>query len=527
MSGWLVSALNTCLGTRTGVAVGLFAICAAMTGVVVEPAAAQTKSPLPTAQPGEVDTVDDRPPLPPTEPKRPPVAAKYRIPNQDRAIFVGRTDGKTGQRTGGIEDDKPLASEKQNPDEYSAWTEVVLHAHQFAASDLERYAVHDLTADDLTYSIRRHLRLDLVRFDGKLAKARRVQATKALQAANLTELYEGWLVPVDESPANPLCVVFTEWPEGLPKPPEIPAGQPAGEMAAVDRWVSFAGYSFKLMAYPGSEAADTKALSVGWLKAPLLVGRSVTPLPSPPPELTSIPVRKDLRVFKLIRDDAPIARNALHWEENVAWNRLVLHARKFSEEELESAARRDLTFADLFQDLRSDYRLDLVYLEGRLIRLKKGEPSSRLAEAGVPAWYEGWLVPKGEPRGNPVCVILTDLPPGLEPQPLMSRWASFAGYSFKLLHYESGEHRTDDPSKNKWKKAPLLIGRSVTLHEEPVEPTIWSWFVPAIVGGLAVVVGSALTLSWWFRREDRQARAEIDAVRQRNPFGEGAAEFNP
>ena len=82
--------------------------------------------------------VDDRPPLPPTEPKRPTPAAEVPHPEPGPGD-LRRHHGQVRRRaTGGIEDDKPLASEKQNPDEYNAWTEVVLHARQFPAAELEQ-----------------------------------------------------------------------------------------------------------------------------------------------------------------------------------------------------------------------------------------------------------------------------------------------------------------------------------------------------------------------------------------------------
>ena len=78
-------------------------------------------------------------------------------------------------------------------------------------------------------------------------------------------------------------------------------------------------------------------------------------------------------------------------------------------------ARTDLTFSDLFKDARRDYKLDLVKFEGRLIQLKKMEPSQKLRDAGIETAYEGWLVPKDEPSGNPICVVFTDPLEGVEP----------------------------------------------------------------------------------------------------------------
>ena len=70
-----------------------------------------------------------------------------------------------------------------------------------------------------------------------------------------------------------------------------------------------------------------------------------------------------------------------------------------------------------------------------------------------------------------------------------------------------------------WKKAPLLIGRAVVVRGGDDGPGTWAGtFFPALAGGLLAVMGTGLALSWWFRRGDRRAHGEIEAVRHQNPF---------
>src|SRR5258708_5728126 len=85
---------------RIGVAFGLLAGCL-------------TAAASPPAEPVGGDKVDDRLPIPPENSKQTVDAARFRI-DKDKAIFTGLKDAKTGVVKGGIEDDRPLASEKQN-----------------------------------------------------------------------------------------------------------------------------------------------------------------------------------------------------------------------------------------------------------------------------------------------------------------------------------------------------------------------------------------------------------------------------
>ena len=500
MSGWLAITPHVRRVTRFALAMGLVAGCAAV---------------LVAGQPLPEEKIDDRLPIPPENAKQTADAAKLRI-NKERAIFTGVRD-KYGVVKGGIEDERPLASEKQNPDEYRAITEVMLHTSQFSAAVLAQSGRRDLTPDDLTYGSRFQYRLELVRFEGKLTKARRLEPTKSLIETGFKELYEAWLVPDDESTGYPLCLLLANWPANFAGLPEIPAGQQAGESVTIDKWVAFGGYSFKLMTYPGPGADPKNPIGAGWLKAPLLIGMSVVPTLEPAPKVA---IDKNFRVYKEIRDKTRMAQGSDFWEESTAYNRVVLHARKFTTEKLEAEANRNLSFGDLFLENRKDYRLDLVLFHGHLIRLNKGKSPQRLIDAGLESWFEAWIIPDNEPRGNPICFVLTELPAGLEPKKTMDVAVTAAGYSFKLWRYESGEQDKDDPKKFVEKFAPLLIGRSLSVKQETDDVTTW-WtqgFVPAVVASVALLGGAALALAWWFRRGDRAAQAEIEASRHRNPF---------
>lgn len=441
--------------------------------------------------------------IPPEKLKDNPL--RFRI-DKDRLIL---TYQKAGEAKGGIADDRPLTSSEE-----LGVREVLLHAAKFTAAELAEAGRRDLTPDDLSFSARFQFRLELLRFEGKLTRARRLAPFPSLDGSGVKEVIEAWLVPDGESPGRPLALLLSQWPESLGSLPEVEAGKLSGPSVAIDKWVALGGYFFKVMTYPGPTADPARPLGAGWLKAPLLIGKSVMPAAEP---AAKVPLNRNLRVFGEIKDDTFFPPTPDQWEQYTAWNRIFLHVRRFTTEQLEAEADRKVPFAELFEN-QKDHRLDLIRFQGQLVRIVPGKTEGALAEAGIDKWYQAWIIPNGEPSGNPICVALLELPAGLEPRSSLDVPVSFAGYSFKRLRYESGEK--DNYDKNIQKRAPFLIGRSVTV-KTPTDDTTKFWtegFVPAVVGGVVLLGGLALTLGWWFRSGDRAARAEIEAARHKNPF---------
>jgi hypothetical protein len=238
----------------------------------------------------------------------------------------------------------------------------------------------------------------------------------------------------------------------------------------------------------------------------------------PAEESVALPKLDD---FGFIEWDAPVRSQDQSPEEHRAYNTILEFARGFPAAKLEARAARDLTVNDLLSKTGQDYQFDLIYFEGRLKQLTKMKPTRTLKEAaGVETMYEGWLFPKDE--YNPVAVVFTELPAGLEPAREMSRWVGFAGYYFKMMRYESREKAAGDADRNKVRRTPLLLGKTVTLLTPPEEETALSWrgtFVPTVVGMIGLVALTALGLTFWFRRGDRAVRASVDRHRAgANPF---------
>lgn len=500
--------------------VALVVLCALVGGLLANSAGYAQPT-----QPKDPNKIDNKNPVLADNPGR-KSPADFAVSGLDRLMFAK------------IEDGKPVASEAENPHEYAAWCEVVGHAKKFDAADLERYAARDLTVielvrvkggldrDDPTKPRGSPYRCDLIRFDGQLMYVRRLEAPKFFQnnpEFGVKELYEARLVPVDESPHLPVSIVFLDLPAALAavKEKPIPAGSSASEwldLKDAKQYVSAAGYYFKTMNVPGERASAVVGV-------PVLIGKSLTPLSGPPAPAGSDPTAIDtgLKLFEFIKDETEVIRtapNEVQWPEVAAYNRVLIHANRFSAEQLEEHALNDVKFADLFLEGRTAFKLKLVKFEGRLISLRQTRANDDLRAAGVEQVFEGWLVPANEPRGNPVRIDFTEPLAGVEPTGRVNKWVSFAGYFFKKVRYESAEPDPKNPARNVHKYAPLLIGKCPIPRRDPDEPTAvtWSAFVLwAILGG-ALLIASAGVLTWYYRGGDRKAKQQMDAVRNRNPF---------
>jgi hypothetical protein len=229
---------------------------------------------------------------------------------------------------------------------------------------------------------------------------------------------------------------------------------------------------------------------------------------------------KDRFDFAQVRDHTPAPRSDQSPEEYRAYVDVLLQARRFSVADLEAAARRDVTFKDLVAETRTDFRFELIYFEGNLRRLRRVEPPAGLAEAGVQDLYEAWVQSR---RGTALlCVLLTELPPGLRPALEYDRPipVGVAGYFFKLLAYESDV----DPQQRHY-VAPLVMARSLTLlrPSAPISTGGGEAVVAGVVGLVGLVVVSMIVLAWYFRWADRAHRIQMDDRRRAvNPFDSGS-----
>jgi hypothetical protein len=178
-----------------------------------------------------------------------------------------------------------------------------------------------------------------------------------------------------------------------------------------------------------------------------------------------------------------------------------------------NSARKDLTYAHLFQEPRK-YRGTVVHFEGRLRRVRRYDPPLMLSQLGVRDLYEGWMFDLEHHGGNPICLVFTDLPPGLTVGEDLQGRVAFDGYFFKKYRYQAG-----DTGPGQAREAPLLIGHAPVLLEQVAtasESPSWST-TPLIVGLFTLIfvtLGLAVALHWWYRRGDRHVSGRLASARQ-------------
>lgn len=206
-----------------------------------------------------------------------------------------------------------------------------------------------------------------------------------------------------------------------------------------------------------------------------------------------------------VEDGARVQNADENFAEARAYTYLLVQSRTTSAASLEQRARADLTFTHLFEE-PAKCRGELVRLTGRLVRLLRFDPPAFAVKQGVPALYEGWLLTPGAGR-NPICIVASEIGPGLQPAEKLDRETTFAGFFFKKYRYPSGEHRYD---------APLVIGRTIRLTEANAaadSPEFASFFTPLVFYFLAGLFVLVVGMAYWLRLSDRRARERLEKLR--------------
>jgi hypothetical protein len=208
-----------------------------------------------------------------------------------------------------------------------------------------------------------------------------------------------------------------------------------------------------------------------------------------------------------VEDRAPVRDADQNYYEAQAYNYVVVRANKTPVELLARNARRDVTFAHLYEEPEK-YRGEIIHIEGRLRRLRRFDASRAAAKEGVSHLYEGWVF-GAEYFSNPYCIILTEIPASMQIGEKLEYRVAFDGYFFKRYRYKAGDG---------WRDAPLLIGHALSEQKAPPpeKESPWSLANLMLVGSLSVIGTTILLvagLAWWFRRGDQRIRARLDTVR--------------
>jgi hypothetical protein len=160
----------------------------------------------------------------------------------------------------------------QDFDEIDAYLDAVEKAYRMPAHTFANSARPDLTYGHLWNEPRKY-RGQVAHFEGTLKRVRRYDPPLMLAQTGVRDIYEGWIFDVKQYGANPVCVIFTELPEGIA----------VGENLTVE--VAFDGYFFKKYRYTAGDSKPGQAREV-----PLLIGHAPVRLhpvvaaeSSPPP----------------------------------------------------------------------------------------------------------------------------------------------------------------------------------------------------------------------------------------------------
>jgi hypothetical protein len=262
------------------------------------------------------------------------------------------------------------------------------------------------------------------------------------------------------------------------------------------------------------------------------------PADAPAVKATVDPTFKSDLLSRVVDGETILPARWQNREEVLAYEDLVLHARRLPTDVIARAARRDVPLPLLLGPDKSRFRGQIVRLTGSLRMLQEMAPSQGLVgmAEGLDHVYRGWLALDGykDDLGPVLCAVdFTELPAGLKPNATTDRRATVDGFFFKVIKYDTREPTpggvTDkSPDGKVYRLAPLFIARTVQPGAVSASTSAESlWTVPAeVIGGtivlFAAAVGAWFVVSWWMKREDARVRARLRELRP-GAFGDGSA----
>ncbi len=210
--------------------------------------AAFAQEPPVVGSPESTTPIETVPALPPAKPKLP-------YPDRDTATAKYVKDFVRGLT--------------ENDNEYATYNGLVLHANNFTVDEMlaagrKDVAYADLLAKDDDH--RETYRYEIIRFDGRLMRLKKIPSTPELSSQGITDLYEAWIYPAKDN--KPVCVVLVE----------PPAGVEPNLLIVPNRTISVAGYFYKVMAFTTDEKASKEGNTITRY-APVIFAKGMTVQP--------------------------------------------------------------------------------------------------------------------------------------------------------------------------------------------------------------------------------------------------------
>lgn len=197
----------------------------------------------------------------------------------------------------------------------------------------------------------------------------------------------------------------------------------------------------------------------------------------------------DPQWFQAVKDDTAV-RSA----EHAALAHLVDLLHTTAADQLDQAARTDVTFAQLYQQPPA-YRGQLVRLTGQVRRADWIRAPRN--DAGIERLAELWLQPDGAPA-NPLAVYCLELPPSFPQGVQLTEPVVVSGFFFKRWLYNA---------RDTLRTTPLLVGKTVTWRREPPASLtpVTGWEIARVLA-IGAVCGLAAAV-YLFRTAGRRKRA--------------------
>lgn len=197
----------------------------------------------------------------------------------------------------------------------------------------------------------------------------------------------------------------------------------------------------------------------------------------------------DPQWFQAVKDDT-----AVRTVEHAALAHLVDLLHTTAADQLDQAARTDVTFAQLYQQPPA-YRGQLVRLAGQVRRADWIRAPRN--DSGIERLAELWLQPDGAPA-NPLAVYCLELPPGFPQGVQLTEPVVVSGFFFKRWLYNA---------RDTLRTTPLVVGKTVNWQREPPASLapVTGWEIARVLM-IGAVCGLAAAV-YLFRTAGRRNRA--------------------